>query len=610
MLALAGGKPVPRSKLAGVLWADQSEEHARNSLRQAFFAIKRAFKVHGASPFVIDNTHGWVQKGAIVSDAEKVIEAAETGEMAFQPDLYDGEFLEGLNFKEEALDTWLRIERDRHRDMLIDCLTSIAATMERLENTEQALLAARCLLRHDPYHEPSHRLILRCHIERGERARALRYCDTLEALLEDGLGVSLDDETRSLVAQVRGQASQKPRETRPKSKLRVAVLPMVNLSRDKELDAAADTLTRKAISELGLFSPLSVVAATTMFALRSRDLTVEEIGRRASADYLLELSFQKWDRSGWVLAQLASVQSGAHVWSRRYANDALDTPEGQDRLVRTIVGSFYQILMKHAAGDADAEPEETAGGEQLYLQTFYHVERPTKAGLILARRLCNRLLSADPRHVLVRESLAWVNFHCAFNCWIDDPQEAIVQARDIVGTGLRLDDREPYLLSSYGLAQAYLGETATALDFLQRAVELNPNDAEFHTWLGIGLTWAGDLGAAHAAFDMADQVSPEYHPVFLFRADAFIASGRHDVAIASLTRFLTVLPEYHWARLLRAAALEASGETRKARRDVVTVRQAVPAFNGRYLDRLLQARSGAFREWLRTRLEGAGLPYG
>ncbi len=612
VLELAGGRPVSRSKLAGLLWSEQSEEQARNSLRQAFFAIRRAVEGHGdgEAPFLIDSHSGWINRSAVTSDVAALTEATGNGGLRLAANAYVGEFLEGLSFGDDALDTWLHIERNYHRDLLIDHLTNHAAAMELAGDVENAMAAARCMLRHDPYHEPSHRVVLRGHLARGERARAIRHSETLNGLLESGLGVAPDEETQRLVDRIRRvpPLSAKPASTGRKP--RVAVLPMVNLSGEPRLDIVAETLTRKLIGELGRFSPLSVVAAATMLALRAKDLTVEEIGRRAGATYLVELSVQSWqDGSSSVLAQLVSVESGTQIWSRVYAASTLWTPGGHEQLVRSIIGGFYQLLMRHAAGDVDAEPEENTGTEQLYLQAFYHVERPTQAGMALTRRLCDRLLLADPRYVLIRESLAWVNFHSAFNGWTEDPREAFRQARDTVLMGLRLDDCEPYLLSALGLAQTYLGDARAGLETLRRAVDLNPNDVEFHTWLGTGLTWAGHIDDAHAAFEQASQVTSGYHPTFLFHADAHIASGEFAVAIAELDRFLTVLPEYHWARLLRAAAHAALGADARARADVAHVRKAVPLLDGRYLERLLAARNTHFRAFLQHNLRSAGLAW-
>ncbi|MDK1373277.1 MULTISPECIES: BTAD domain-containing putative transcriptional regulator [unclassified Sinorhizobium] len=610
MLALSNGKPISRSKLAGLLWAERPEDQARNNLRQAFFTIRHAVEGHGPSPFMIDNESGWIADGEVATDIQGLLEGARMGLVPPEPDAFDGEFLEGVSFKDETLEAWLRIERDRHHNLLVDCLTSLTERLERAGDAAQALLAAQCLLRHDPYHEPSHRVVLRHHLGRGDRARAIRYYDTLKTLFEVHLGVLPDAETQQLANRIRDPQSSSV--DLANSKPRVAILPIISLSAGGDHDIIDESLTRKLIGELGRFSPISVVAAATMLAVGARQHTIAEIGQQVGADYVVEIAVQERGGTGWTLVQLIAVQSGTQIWSRKYSSVAADlseASEAQDALARRISGNLYQTIMRQAANQSATEPEETMAGGKLYLQIFSHVERPTLNGMIRARRLCDRLLAIDPNHVLVRESLAWISFHCCFNGWTDDPLRGFSEARDVALTGLALDEREPYLLSALGLAETYLGNIRSGLDSLKRAVDLNPNDAEFHTWLGIGLTFAGRIDEAQAAFDQADQASPDYPPIFLFRGDAHLAAADHEAAVSCLDRFLTVLPEYNWGRLLRAAAHEALGNAATARQEVSHVRANAARLDGHYIERLLQARATEFRQKLWSRLEVAGLPW-
>jgi TolB-like protein len=538
-----------------------------------------------------------------------MLEAIRSGELPSGIENLEGELLDGTSFNDETLDAWLHAERIRHHDLFADALSDIADTMEKSGDNQSALLAARCVLRLDPCHEPSHRTILRSYIESGRRAQALRHYGDLQALLKTHLDVMPDEETRNLVADIRDRPDQVRSIVKRDKKPKVAILPAVSLSDDREDSIVADTMTRMLIAELGRFSPLTVVAASTMFAFRARRLTVEELGKSVGADYVLEISFQGCGRDGWTLAQLVSVESGAQIWSRKFVGETAHAPPAADHLIQKIAGNLYQILMKHAAGISVTQPEEHVAEDKLYLHAFYHVERPTLIGMIRARRLCDRLLAMEPDHVLVRESLAWVNFHCSFNGWIDDPQTGFREARNVAEAGLGRDDREPYLLSVFGLAETYLGNTRQGMDGLRRAVALNPSGAEFHTWLGIGLTFSGLIEEAHTAFDLAGQVSPDYSPIFLFRGDAHFTIGKYQDAIACLDRFLMAMPEYNWARLLRAAAHQALGERALALQDVDHVRDNAPELNGQYLEKLLRARAAFFRQQLWPLLEPAGLPW-
>ncbi|UVC16973.1 LuxR C-terminal-related transcriptional regulator [Mesorhizobium onobrychidis] len=385
-------------------------------------------------------------------------------------------------------------------------------------------------------------------------------------------------------------------------KPRLAVMPVKGQFGKTKTDA--DALTRALTAELGRFSQIGIVAAATMFALAKRHLTVKEIGRTTGANYVLEVAVHRQDKATHAFAHLVDAQEEVEVWSARY--DLAQT-SSHDELTGVISGNLFQVLMKHAAGPPALE--EAVQRRKLYLKAFYHVERPTAKGMVVARRLCERLLAAEPDHALIRETLAWVDFHSCFNGWSSDPIQAFRRAGDEARAGLRCDDREACLLSALGLAETYLGNLQTGLGCLRRAIALNPNDAECRTWLGIGLTYAGDLEGAQAAFARANLLSPDYHPIFLFRGDAEYAAGNYDAATASFDRFLMVLPEYHWARLLRAASYVGIGDLKSARKDVSFVSRESPTLTGKHVDQLQQARGPEFRNKLLSRLSAAGLPW-
>jgi TolB-like protein len=407
-----------------------------------------------------------------------------------------------------------------------------------------------------------------------------------------------------LAAHFVGASSAQPGGQSPhqSGKPRLAVMPVKGQFGKTKTDA--DALTRALTAELGRFSQIGIVAAATMFALAKRHLTVKEIGRTTGANYVLEVAVHRQDKATHAFAHLVDAQEEVEVWSARYD---LAQPSSHDELTGVISGNLFQVLMKHAAGPPAIE--EAVQRHKLYLKAFYHVERPTAKGMVVARRLCERLLAAEPDHALIRETLAWVDFHSCFNGWSSEPIQAFRRAGDEARAGLRCDDREACLHSALGLAETYLGNLQTGLGCLRRAIALNPNDAECRTWLGIGLTYAGDLEGAQAAFARANLLSPDYHPIFLFRGDAEYAAGNYDAATASFDRFLMVLPEYHWARLLRAASYVGIGDLKSARKDVSFVSRESPTLTGKHVDQLQQARGPEFRNKLLSRLSAAGLPW-
>ena len=166
MLALAEGASVPRSRLTAVLWGDRGEDQARNSLRQAFSALRKAFAEHGDFPFTVTEQVAAIDPMALRTDTA---ELEEDGELAGI-----GEFLEGLDIHGEAAEYWLRAERQRIGKLVSDRLSRRLAAAEAAGDSTAAMTAAEALLRVDPLNEPAHRALARSTAAAGDRAGALR----------------------------------------------------------------------------------------------------------------------------------------------------------------------------------------------------------------------------------------------------------------------------------------------------------------------------------------------------------------------------------------------------------------------------------------------------
>src|SRR5205823_7807523 len=74
----------------------------------------------------------------------------------------------------------------------------LVAALEALNEHSQAILYAERLLRHDPLHEETYRLLMRLHDASGDRARALRTYHACATTLERELSVEPSALTREL----------------------------------------------------------------------------------------------------------------------------------------------------------------------------------------------------------------------------------------------------------------------------------------------------------------------------------------------------------------------------------------------------------------------------
>ena len=197
-LALHPGKRFDRSHLSNLLWGDQDERFARQSLRQALSAIRSAA---GPNAIASDDEYVLVPKGTFRSDVEdfesfarqETLTAAERATA-----IYTGDLLQGHEFEQHAFDEWLQIERERLKDIARTNLANILVRRSRDQDMQQAIAAARSLVKLDPFDETAHRALMRFYARQGRIPSALHHFQDFSALLRRELGVGPDEETIDL----------------------------------------------------------------------------------------------------------------------------------------------------------------------------------------------------------------------------------------------------------------------------------------------------------------------------------------------------------------------------------------------------------------------------
>jgi len=187
LLALDG--PLLRERAAAMLWPDADPQKARNSLRQRLFRLRRA------AGFTV------VRQDATLSLAPGLLHdlAGLAARIDDDPGAAAGDLLGGFGYEDcEELDDWVRGARTRVRTLRREALAAAAAREESAGHVARALLFAERLAGEDPLSEQAHRLLMRLHYRRGDRAAALAAHAHCRLLLRNELGTEPSVETRDL----------------------------------------------------------------------------------------------------------------------------------------------------------------------------------------------------------------------------------------------------------------------------------------------------------------------------------------------------------------------------------------------------------------------------
>src|SRR5215217_5773506 len=205
-------RPVSQDHLMGWLWPDSNLKKARWSLNSAIHGLR---KLLGSCPSSAAVTYVLLEEGyyrlspeiQVATDVEEFDERYERGrqlERAGQAEeaaacyeeavgLYRGDYL-----LEDLYEDWTMVERERLSNAHVEMLDRLAMYYFESGQLRDSVRACYEVLGKDRCHEDSHRLLMRCYVELGQRGRALRQYRLCERILGQEYGAAPSAGTRYL----------------------------------------------------------------------------------------------------------------------------------------------------------------------------------------------------------------------------------------------------------------------------------------------------------------------------------------------------------------------------------------------------------------------------
>ncbi len=291
-LAADSKHPHRRESLAGLLWPDQSEKAAHDSLRNALAKLRHAIGDQEAQPpnLLISKdsiqfnrqSDAWLDMerfnqllAQCNSHRHRRIEACPTctDRLIEAVNLYRGEFLEGFSLPDSDLfEDWLRIKREEYLQMAMESLQNLASTYEWRGEPEKALTYTQRQLKLDPCIEAAHVQAMRLYAALDKRSEACEQYKKCVDVLANVLGVEPTEQTTRLYEQIKYGVFQ---AAPSRQSLRINNLPTDLTSfvgRERELDEINVLIEDPTCRLLTLVGPGGVGKTRLAIAAASRQL--------------------------------------------------------------------------------------------------------------------------------------------------------------------------------------------------------------------------------------------------------------------------------------------------------------------------------------------------
>lgn len=202
ILAGAGGAAVDRGRIAGELWPENDEHHARRALATTLWRLGRV----AAAPLIEARGDSLRLAEGVRCDLAEFRRLVHRGcaGAADAGALEAAVALQGDDLLPTEDGAWCAIERESLRALLVVALDRLMALQADGQDHARMLETARRLIAVEPFMEHAHRAAIQALGALGERVQALRQFRQCQEILRRELGVEPMPETLAALRQAIG----------------------------------------------------------------------------------------------------------------------------------------------------------------------------------------------------------------------------------------------------------------------------------------------------------------------------------------------------------------------------------------------------------------------
>jgi TolB-like protein/Tfp pilus assembly protein PilF len=319
----------------------------------------------------------------------------------------------------------------------------------------------------------------------------------------------------------------------PPEKPALAVLPFSSPGASLKHAHFADGMVEDIITALSRFRSLFVIARNSSFVYKGRSVDIKQVGRELGVRYVVEGSVRKTADKLRVAVQLIDADSGYQLWSERYDRKLAHVFAVQDEIARAVVSILPGRLEDAGRDIAIRKQTSNMTAYDLVLLGNEQWRRLNRKALAEARERFRAAAALDPSYARAHANIAWTIVCEAF---LEAPTgKTLDDALREIETALDIDDDDAWFHGVFAQVLFLRNEDDRAEGHFNRALALNPNDADVAAIFANILVYWGRWREALVWIETAKRLNPFspnlYH---WYHALALYAGRRYQDAIETL----------------------------------------------------------------------------
>jgi len=360
----------------------------------------------------------------------------------------------------------------------------------------------------------------------------------------------------------------------------IAVLPFDNMGGGREQEYFSDGMTDDLITDLSKVSGLFVIARNSVFTYKGKPVKVQQVAQELGVRYVLEGSVRRAGNQVRINAQLIDTTTGHHLWAERYDGYFGDVFALQDRITGEIVTALSVKLTSDEKEQVARKYTDNASAYDEFLQGRAHYVQRSPGDYAEAVSCFKKAVVLDPNYGQAYAALSLTYWESAHNLWTYNLGVSWVEAGNRAQRYLEMAMRNPSPLAHQASSRLHIDsqQYELAIAQAQRALALDPNDANSYLAIAYALIYAGRPPEALNFVEKAMRLDPHYPAYYLFILGlAHFHLDQFEKAVTLFEKALKLNPVNYVPLIPLSAAQAQCGREQEAAATLKKLQKALPA---------------------------------
>lgn len=299
----------------------------------------------------------------------------------------------------------------------------------------------------------------------------------------------------------------------------IAVLPFVNMSTDEENEYFSDGITEEIINALAKVKSLKVTSRTSSFFFKNKNIPIKQIAKDLGVSAILEGSVRLSGDTIRITSQLIQAEEDFHFWSETWDRKLENIFEIQDEISLLIAEKLREHFGHFEIQEHLVEKQtDNINAYEYSLKANFLRNKWNPEDVKAAIELYKKALELDPNHSESYIGLA-DSYSFLGTTGFMPYMEAWEKADQFINKALQLNDQLSgvhYMLSN----KAFFIECdyKKSLQEMQKAIEINPNNAEAQQFMSFLYIIAGNKEKSREHLEIAISINPKSAETEFFNA--------------------------------------------------------------------------------------------